>query len=637
MERTEQELVRIEKLDKIRETCNPYPEKYERTHRLKEARLLEDGTKDVRIAGRIVFMRKMGKLSFVRIRDIEADMQLEIKIDMVGENNYEFFKKQIDTGDFIGAEGEIFTTQTGEKTLRVSSFEFLGKALRPLPEKFHGLTDTELKYRQRYVDLIMNAESREVFVGRSKLYAFIHKFLGENGFLEVETPILQNAVCGASAKPFYTHHNALDMDCNLRIAPETYLKQCIAGGFDRVYEVAKCFRNEGMDTEHLQEFTQVEWYASYWNFEDNIKFYQNFIKSLLMELKGTTVIEYQGNVIDFGKESWNRINYVEELTKVLGFDFLSINDPQELKDKIVEKHLFTYEDLTDYKSLSQIIDFSYKKLIREHIIEPTIIYNYPAVLIPLARRNDKDNRLIDVFQVLVCGTELCKAYSELVNPFIQRSNFEDQLRAKAQGDDETMELDESFLQAMEQGMPPISGLGFGIDRLMMIIYNQPSIRDVVLFPQMKNKQKKDFGSNTYENDEQPITKKIEKIDFSNVKIEPLFEETVDFDTFSKSDFRAVKVKECVAVPKSKKLLQFTLDDGTGVDRTILSGIHAYYEPEELVGKTLIAITNLPPRQMMGIDSCGMLLSAVNNLKDSEEEELHLIMVDEHIPAGAKLY
>ena len=634
MERTEQELVRIEKLDKIKETCNPYPEKYERTHRLKEARLLEDGTKDVRIAGRIVFMRKMGKLSFVRIRDIEADMQLEIKIDMVGESNYEFFKKQIDTGDFIGAEGEIFTTQTGEKTLRVSSFEFLGKALRPLPEKFHGLTDTELKYRQRYVDLIMNAESREVFVGRSKLYAFIHKFLGENGFLEVETPILQNAVCGASAKPFYTHHNALDMDCNLRIAPETYLKQCIAGGFDRVYEVAKCFRNEGMDTEHLQEFTQVEWYASYWNFEDNIKFYQNFIKSLLMELKGTTVIEYQGNIIDFGKENWNRINYVEELTKVLGFDFLSINDPQELKDKIVEKHLFTYEDLTDYKSLSQIIDFSYKKLIREHIIEPTIIYNYPAVLIPLARRNDKDNRLIDVFQVLVCGTELCKAYSELVNPFIQRSNFEDQLKAKAQGDDETMELDENFLQSMEQGMPPISGLGFGIDRLMMIIYNQPSIRDVVLFPQMKNKQKRDFGSNAYENYEQPITKKI---DFSNVKIEPLFEETVDFDTFSKSDFRAVKVKECVAVPKSKKLLQFTLDDGTGIDRTILSGIHAYYEPEELVGKTLIAITNLPPRPMMGIDSCGMLLSAVNNLKDSEEEELHLIMVDEHIPAGAKLY
>ena len=489
MERTEQELVRIEKLEKIREYCNPYPERYEKTHALKDARLLEDGTTNVRIAGRIVFARKMGKLSFVRLRDIEGDMQIELKVDVVGEEKYEFFKKQIDTGDFIGAEGEIFTTQTGEKTLRVHSFEFLGKSLRPLPEKFHGLTDTELKYRQRYVDLIMNEETRRVFLGRSKLYSYIHRFLGENGFLEVETPILQNAVCGASARPFYTHHNALDMDCNLRIAPETYLKQCVAGGFDRVYEVAKCFRNEGMDTEHLQEFTQVEWYASYWNFEDNIKFYQRFIRGLLQELVGTTTIEYQGNTIDFGKDNWNRINYVEEMRKVYGFDFLSIEEPQELKDKIVEKGLFTYEDLEDYKSLSQIIDFSYKKLIREHIIEPTIIYNYPAVLIPLARRNDKDNRIIDVFQVLVCGTELCKAYSELVDPVTQRKAFEDQLKAKEQGDEETMDLDEDFLLAMEQGMPPISGLGFGIDRLMMIIFNQPSIRDVVLFPQMKTKQK----------------------------------------------------------------------------------------------------------------------------------------------------
>ena len=488
MERSEQELVRIEKLDKIRETCNPYPEKYERTHRLKEARLLEDGTKDVRIAGRIVFMRKMGKLSFVRIRDIEADMQLEIKIDMVGESNYEFFKKQIDTGDFIGAEGEIFTTQTGEKTLRVSNFEFLGKALRPLPEKFHGLTDTELKYRQRYVDLIMNAESREVFVGRSKLYAFIHKFLGENGFLEVETPILQNAVCGASAKPFYTHHNALDMECNLRIAPETYLKQCIAGGFDRVYEVAKCFRNEGMDTEHLQEFTQVEWYVSYWNFEDTIVFYKNFIKNLFNELLGTTVIEYQGNTLDFGKEVWPRINYVETLEGILGCDFLAIDEPEELKKVIVDKGLFTYAELEDYKSLSQIIDFVYKKKIRADIIEPTIIYNYPAVLIPLARRNDEDARRVDMFQVVASGTELCKAFSELVNPIMQRDAFVDQLKAKAQGDEETMDMDEGFLSAMEQGMPPISGLGFGIDRLMMIMYNAPSIRDVVLFPQMKDKK-----------------------------------------------------------------------------------------------------------------------------------------------------
>ena len=481
----EQEKVRIEKVDKIRETVNPYPERYEKTHSLKEARLLEDGVTDVRIAGRIVFARKMGKLSFVRIRDIEADMQLEFKIDEVGEEKYEFFKKLIDIGDFVGAEGEIFTTQTGEKTLRVKDFTFLGKALRPLPEKFHGLTDTEIKYRERYVDLIMNEETRKVFLGRSKLYAYIHKFLGENGFYQVETPILQSAVCGASAKPFYTHHNALDMDCNLRIAPETYLKQCIAAGFDKVYEVAKCFRNEGMDTEHLQEFTQVEWYASYWNFEDNIKFYQKFIRGLLTELVGTTKIEYQGNVLDFGADDWKRINYVEELTAILGFDFLDITEPNELKEKIVDKGLFTMEDLEEYKSLSQIIDFAYKKLIRANIVEPTIIYNYPAVLIPLARRNDKDKRVIDVFQVLAGGTELCKAYSELVDPVIQRDAFLDQLKAKEQGDEETMEMDESFLSAMEQGMPPISGLGFGIDRLMMIIFNQPSVRDVVLFPMMK--------------------------------------------------------------------------------------------------------------------------------------------------------
>ena len=484
---SEQEQVRRDKLEEIKKYCNPYPEKYNVTHKIKDARLLEDGTTDVAIAGRIVFMRKMGKLSFVRIRDIEGDMQLEIKIDMVGEEKYAFFKKLIDTGDFIGASGEIFTTQTGEKTLRVHNFEFLGKALRPLPEKFHGLTDMEMKYRQRYVDLIMNEDTRKVFLGRSKLYAYIHKFLGENGFLEVETPILQNAVCGASAKPFYTHHNALDMDCNLRIAPETYLKQCVAGGFNKVYEVAKCFRNEGMDTEHLQEFTQVEWYASYWNFEDNIKFYQKFIRGLLTELTGSTSIEYNGNIIDFGSD-WKRINYVDEMRNVLGFDFLDIDDPKILKDKVVQKGLFTYEELEDTKSLSQIIDFIYKRKIRTDVLEPTIIYNYPAVLIPLARRNDNDNRIIDVFQVVACGTELCKAYSELVNPVTQREAFEDQLRAKEQGDDETMELDENFLSAMEQGMPPISGLGFGIDRLMMIIFNQPSIRDVVLFPQMKDKK-----------------------------------------------------------------------------------------------------------------------------------------------------
>lgn len=487
-ELSEQEKVRREKLEEIAKVCNPYPEKFETTYTLKQAKELEDGVTNVKVAGRIVFMRKMGKLSFVRIRNLEADLQLEFKIDEVGEEKYAFFKKQIDSGDFIGVEGEMFTTQTGEKTVRVSSFEFLGKALRPLPEKYHGLTDTELKYRERYVDLIANEESRKVFLGRSKFYSFVHRYLDENGFLQVETPIMQTAVCGAAAKPFFTHHNALNIDMNLRIAPETYLKQCIAGGYEKVYELAKCFRNEGMDSEHLQEFTQIEWYAAYWNFEDNIKFYKNFIKQLLLELRGTTTIEYQGQTLDFGKEKWPRIDYVAKMNEVFGFDFLSIEDPEILKQKIVQKNLFTLEELEEYKSLSQIIDFVYKKKVRENIIEPTILYNYPAVLIPLARRNDKNKKVIDVFQVVACSTELCKAYSELVDPKIQRQNFEDQAKAKAQGDDETMELDETFMRAMEQGMPPISGLGFGVDRLMMLIFDQKSIRDVVLFPTMKDKE-----------------------------------------------------------------------------------------------------------------------------------------------------
>ena len=609
-ELTEQEKVRREKLNELKNICNPYPDHFDRTHTLKEASTLPDKTENVSVAGRIVFVRKMGKLSFIKIRDLEGSLQLELKVDEVGEENYSNFKKLIDTGDFFGATGEIFTTQTGEKTLRVKSYTFLGKALKPLPEKFHGLTDTELKYRNRYVDLITNEESRNVFLGRSKFYAFLHRYLGSHGFLEVETPIMQTAVCGAAAKPFFTHHNALNLDMNLRIAPETYLKQCIAAGFDRVYELARCFRNEGMDTEHLQEFTQVEWYASYWNFEDNIKFYTEFIRELLMELTGKTTVSYQGLTLDFGKENWDRIDYCESMKKIFGFDFLDIDDPIELKKKIVEKGLFSDAELSDYKSVSQIIDFVYKKKIRANIVDPTIMYNYPAVLIPLARKNDEDPRRIDVFQVVAAGTELCKAYSELVDPEIQRENFEMQAKAKSQGDDETMELDEDFMGAMEQGMPPISGLGFGVDRLMMLIYNQESIRDVVLFPTMK----KDIKNKVIKEE----TTNKEEIDFSNVKIEPLFTDYVDFETFSKSDFRAVKVIDCVAVPKSKKLLQFTLNDGTEKNRTILSGIHAYYEPEELIGKTLIAITNLPPRAMMGIDSCGMLLSAVHEENGEEK-------------------
>ena len=628
---TEQEIVRRDKLKEIAKVCNPYPDSFKRTHTLKEAKNLSDGTTDVSVCGRIIFMRKMGKLSFVRIRELESDLQLEFRIDEVGEERYDFFKKLIDSGDFIGARGEIFTTQTGEKTLRVHSFEFLGKALRPLPEKFHGLQDTELKYRRRYVDLIMNQDSRNVFLGRSKFYAFLHRYLGENGFLEVETPIMQTAVSGAAAKPFFTHHNALNLDMNLRIAPETYLKQCIAAGFDRVYEVAKCFRNEGMDTEHLQEFTQVEWYVAYWNFEDTIVFFQNFIKNALLELTGSTVINYRGNELNFDG-NWERINYIDAMKKLLGNDFLNITDPMELKKLVVSKNLFTMTDMAEYKSVSQIIDFVYKKKIRANIVGPTILYNYPAVLKPLARRNDDDNNAVDVFQVVVCGTEICNAYSELVNPEIQRANFEEQAKAKSQGDDETMELDEDFMGAMEQGMPPISGLGFGIDRLMMLIYNQESIRDVVLFPIMK---KENETSASDEVKTTVATPAEEKIDFSKVEIEPLFQDYVDFDSFAKCDFRTVKVKNCIAVPKSKKLLQFTLDDGTGVDRTILSGIHAYYEPEALIGKTLVAITNLPPKAMMGIESCGMLLSAVH--QEEGEEKLNLLMVSNSIPAGAKLY
>lgn len=628
---TEQEIVRREKLSEIAKVCNPYPDSFKRTHTLKSAKNLDDGTTDVSVCGRIIFMRKMGKLSFVRIRELEGDLQLEFRIDEIGEERYDFFRKLIDSGDFIGATGEIFTTQTGEKTLRVHSFEFLGKALRPLPEKFHGLQDTELKYRRRYVDLIMNQDSRNVFLGRSKFYAFLHRYLGENGFLEVETPIMQTAVSGAAAKPFFTHHNALNLDMNLRIAPETYLKQCIAAGFDRVYEVAKCFRNEGMDTEHLQEFTQVEWYVAYWNFEDNIVFFQNFIKNALLELTGKTTVNYRGNELDFAG-NWDRINYIDAMKEILGDDFLSITDPNALKELIVSKNLFTMTDMAEYKSTSQIIDFVYKKKIRANLIGPTILYNYPAVLKPLARRNDNDNNAVDVFQVVVCGTEICNAYSELVNPEIQRANFEEQAKAKSQGDDETMELDEDFMGAMEQGMPPISGLGFGIDRLMMLIYNQESIRDVVLFPIMKKENNTPTSSET----KMPtISSEAEKIDFSKVEIEPLFQDFVDFDTFAKCDFRAVKVKNCLAVPKSKKLLQFTLDDGTGTDRTILSGIHAYYEPEALIGKTLVAITNLPPKSMMGIDSCGMLLSAIH--QEEGAERLNLLMVSNSIPAGAKLY
>ena len=483
---TEQEQVRRDKLKEIKKVCNVYPAKYDRTHKLDEARLLEDGTKGISVAGRIVFARKMGKLSFVKIRDIENVFQLEFKIDVLGEEKYAFFKKLIDTGDFIGAKGEIFTTQTGEKTLRVEEFEFLGKALRPLPEKFHGLTDTELKYRERYVDLIMNEDSRKVFLGKSKYYLFLRNYLAQKGFLEVETPIIQTSVSGATAKPFFTHYNAMDIDCNLRIAPECYLKELIAAGFDKVYEFAKCFRNEGMDADHNPEFTQVEWYSAYWDFEKNISLFKDLMRESIKFLTGNTKITYQDKELDFDGE-WERINYIEKLTEILGFEFLKEENVEEYKNKVIEKGLFSDKELEEYKSISSLTDFLYKKLLRANIVGPTVMYNYPAYLKPLARRNDDDENIADCFQVVVCGSEICNAYSELVNPEIQRGTFEDQLKAKEQGDDETMDLDEDYLLSMETGMPPISGLGFGIERLMMIAFDQSSVRDVTLFPTMKNK------------------------------------------------------------------------------------------------------------------------------------------------------
>ena len=483
-ELSEQEVIRRDKIEEIRKVCNPYPEKYDVNYSLKGACVLDDGTVDVRVAGRIVFMRKMGKLSFLKIRDLEGEMQVSIKVDCVGEEKYSFFKSNIDLGDFIGVSGEVFTTQTGEKTVRADSFEFLGKALRPLPEKFHGLVDIEQKYRQRYVDLITNEDSRKIFLGRSKYYLFLRNYLGNNGFLEVETPIIQTSVSGASAKPFFTHYNALDLDCNLRIAPECYLKECIAGGFDKVYEVAKCFRNEGMDPQHNPEFTQVEWYCAYWNFEDNINFFEKFLRESIKFLTGSEVIVSGGNELDFSKP-FERVNYIERLTEILGFDFLRETDVDSYKTKVVEKGFFSLKDMEEYKSLAQLTDFLYKKLLRANIVGPVVMYNYPTILKPLARRNDIDPDTVDCFQVVVNGAEICNAYSELVNPIEQRASFEQQLEAKAQGDDETMDMDEDYLSAMEQGMPPISGLGVGIDRLIMLAYDAPSLRDVILFPTMK--------------------------------------------------------------------------------------------------------------------------------------------------------
>ena len=477
--------IRKEKVRKLKEQgVIPYIEKFDRTCTLKDAKEMEDG-KNVSVCGRITFRRIMGKLSFFAIEDINARLQISISRNEIDEETYAFFKSMVDTGDFVGVKGELYTTHTGEKTVRTHEFQLLSKAILPLPEKFHGLANQDQRYRERCMDLVSNEESRKVFLARSKFLSFMRRYLEDNGFLEVETPILQGAVCGASAKPFFTKHNALNKICNLRIAPEVYLKQVIAGGFDRVFEVAKCFRNEGMDPSHLQEFTMVEWYASYWNFEDNVTFFTNFIRAAIKELnEGNLVLKFKDYELDFSKD-FERINYTERVNEILGFNILEYTDVNELKAKVATTKLFNMDEFEQCKTVGGVIDLVYKRKIRENIVQPTILYNYPACLVPLARRNDNDNRLIDMFQVLVCGDEICKAYSELVDPIVQREALEEQANARKQGDDEAMELDEDFLTAMEHGMPPISGLGFGVDRLMCLLTNQESVRDVVLFPLMK--------------------------------------------------------------------------------------------------------------------------------------------------------
>ena len=587
----------------------------------------------VSIAGRIMSKRGMGKVGFVHVSDIDGQIQLFVKKDILGEDEYARFKK-LDIGDIIGAEGEVFTTQTGEISVRAEKITLLSKSLLPLPEKFHGMTDTDLRYRQRYIDLIMNADVKKTFINRSKIIASIRSYLNGQNFLEVETPMLVANAGGAAARPFETHFNALDEDFKLRISLELYLKRLIVGGFDKVYEIGRVFRNEGLDTRHNPEFTLMELYQAYTDYHGMMDLTENLYRHVAKEVLGTTTIVYNGIEMDLGKP-FERITMVDAVKKYAGVDFNEINTLEEAR-KVADEHHVEYEDR---HKKGDILNLFFEEYAEEHLIQPTFVMDHPVEISPLTKKKPENPDYVERFEFFMNGWEMANAYSELNDPIDQRERFKAQEELLAQGDEEANTTDEDFMRALEIGMPPTGGIGFGIDRMCMLLTDSPAIRDVLLFPTMKSldgvNKKNDVNNTASEAPEKNVKTESEKIDFSKVKIEPLFEEMVDFDTFSKSDFRAVKVKECVAVPKSKKLLQFTLDDGTGTDRTILSGIHSFYEPEELVGKTLIAITNLPPRAMMGIDSCGMLLSAIH--EEEGEEKLHLLMVDDHIPAGAKLY
>ena len=605
--------------------------KYDVTHHSKEIKdnFEELEGKEVAVAGRLMFKRVMGKASFCNVQDLQGGIQAYVARDEIGVESYQDFKK-MDIGDIVGIKGKVFATKTGEKSIHAEEVILLSKSLKPLPEKFHGLTDTDTRYRQRYVDMIMNEESKEVFIKRSKIISKIRSYLDGQGFMEVETPMLVSNAGGASARPFETHYNALSEDVKLRISLELYLKRLIVGGLEKVYEIGRVFRNEGVDTRHNPEFTLMELYQAYTDYHGMMDLTENLYRYLAEEVCGGTKIQYKDFEIDLGKP-FERITMVDAVKKYSGVDFKEIKTLEEAR-AAAEEHHVEYEER---HKRGDILNLFFEEFVEDKLIQPTFVMDHPVEISPLTKRKPEDPDYVERFEFFMNGWEMANAYSELNDPIDQRERFKAQEELLAQGDEEANTTDEDFLNALEIGMPPTGGIGFGIDRMVMLLTNSTAIRDVLLFPTMKSLDADKKASKTSEAAPAEAEKPVEKIDFSKVKVEPLFEEMVDFDTFSKSDFRAVKVKECVAVPKSKKLLQFTLDDGTGTDRTILSGIHSFYEPEELVGKTLIAITNLPPRAMMGIESCGMLLSAIH--EEEGEEKLHLLMVDDHIPAGAKLY
>lgn len=629
----DQMLVRRQKLDKIRALgVEPYGQKFNWDHHAadirRDAEELEKNETHVRIAGRIMIRRGQGKTAFCVLRDQSGDIQVYFKRDELPEKEWALFKL-VDIGDILGIEGTVFTTHTGELTVRVLHFTMLSKSLRPLPEKWHGLTDKEQRYRQRYLDLIMNPEVRETFVKRAAMMAAIRKWYTDHNFLEVETPVLQPLYGGANAKPFTTHFNALDMTMYLRIAPELYLKRLLVGGYERIFEITRNFRNEGMDTRHNPEFTAIETYQAYGDIEDVIDQTEQIVAACAMASYGSMKFTYEDTEIDV-TPPWPRLTMAEAVKKYTGEDFdacKTIEEARAIADKL-------HVEYGEFDGFGKILSACFDAYVEEHLIQPVHITKHPIEVSPLSKLDPKDPRYTIRFESYIYGRELANGFSELNDPIDQRKRFELQVEERKHGDDEAHPIDEDFLTALEYGMPPTGGLGIGLDRLFMLMTNSASIRDVLLFPAMKPETALEKKT-AREAEEMAKEADNESIDFSKVEIEPMFKDYVDFDTFSKSDFRAVKVKECTAVPKSKKLLKFVLDDGTGTDRIILSGIHAYYEPEELVGKTLIAIVNLPPRKMMGIDSCGMLLSAVHH--EEGEEKLHLLMVDRHIPAGAKLY